>query len=368
MPNTFPDRESAEPVSLMIRSATIKNFRGFKSLALSGFRRINIVVGDNSSGKTALLEALFLASGASPQVATKLRGWRGYNPELAGSADELMDALWSDLFFDFSYDAPASVEMIGSNGDSREMVITTAQDDNPHQAVIPLGRPQEASRISRPLKFGWKGANDADFHWETPVLAGNELTVNLRKSNVSAYFISSAHPIAPKHLAAILSDLRIDGREGPFIAAMKKEFNFIGDITPEQSVGSGMLYAAIRGKSRRQPLNLVSSGIYKVANILLHMTLARKGFVCVDEIENGIYYTRQKSLWAAIDRLSRQNQSQVFATTHSLECLQAATKALPRKDFSLIQVFRDKTGHSRALITEGDNAAEAIVSGIEVRS
>lgn len=352
----------------MIRSAQIKNFRGFSNVSLSGFRRINIVVGDNSSGKTALLEALFLASGASPQVAAKLRAWRGYNPELAGPANELVDALWRDLFFDFSYANPASVMMVGSNGDSREMIITTATDDNPHQEVIPLDRPQEASSISRPLRFGWKGANDADFYWETPELTGQELKVNVRETNVSAYFISSAHPVAPKFLAAILSDLRKEGRDRPFVSAMQKEFGFIRDISQELNAGSPMLYAGLKGKTQLQPLNLVSSGIYKVANILLHMMRAKTGFVCVDEIENGIYFTRQRSLWSAIERLSKQNQSQVFATTHSLECLQAAAKALPVRDLALIQVFREKGGHCRALLTEGENAIAAISSGIEVRS
>jgi recombinational DNA repair ATPase RecF len=101
MVGTSTGRDFANSGYLMIRSAEIRNFRGFRDLKLSGFRRINIVVGDNSSGKTALLEALFLASGASPQVAAKLRAWRGYNPELAGSPDVLMEALWRDLFFDF---------------------------------------------------------------------------------------------------------------------------------------------------------------------------------------------------------------------------------------------------------------------------
>jgi predicted ATPase len=368
MVGTSTGRDFANSGYLMIRSAEIRNFRGFRDLKLSGFRRINIVVGDNSSGKTALLEALFLASGASPQVAAKLRAWRGYNPELAGSPDVLMEALWRDLFFDFSYDVRSSVKMLGTNGDSREMVITTESGDNPHQAVIPLDRPQEASGISRPLRFGWKGANDADFHWETPELTGQDLKVNVRETNVNAYFISSAHPVAPKFLAALLSDLRVDGKDKPFVAAMRREFSFIRDVSQELNAGSAMLYAGLKGKTKLQPLNLVSSGIYKVANILLHMMRARRGFVCVDEIENGIYFTRQRSLWSAIDRLSHQNQSQVFATTHSLECLQAAAKALPVKDLSLVQVFKDKGGNSRALITEGENAIAAIKSGIEIRS
>jgi recombinational DNA repair ATPase RecF len=44
----------------MMRSLSIENFRSYRELHLSPLRRVNILVGDNGSGKTALLEALFL--------------------------------------------------------------------------------------------------------------------------------------------------------------------------------------------------------------------------------------------------------------------------------------------------------------------
>ena len=363
-----PARPSAKASRTMIRSIAIDNFRGFRNLSLDGFRRLNIIVGDNSSGKTAILEAMFLASGASPQVVAKLRAWRGFNPELTGEPLEIIDAFWRDLFFDYSYSKSAHVNLGGTNGDSREMLIQATSNHRSHQEVISLTAPdKETSRTYRPLRFGWRGAHDKDFHWEEPEITGRELTVNVRETNISSYFISSAHPVAPKFLASLLSNLRQNGKEGPFIAAMIREFPFISDITPEITAGTSMLYAKLKNKQKRQPLNLVSVGVYKVANILLHMMQAKKGFVCIDEIENGVYYSRLPSLWKAVDSLSSQHSSQVFATTHSLECLQAAAKTLSPNDLSLTQVFREG-GYSRALITSGENAIAAIKGGLEVRS
>jgi AAA15 family ATPase/GTPase len=45
----------------MIHSIDIRNFRCFERLEIGNCRRINLLVGDNGSGKTALLEAIFLA-------------------------------------------------------------------------------------------------------------------------------------------------------------------------------------------------------------------------------------------------------------------------------------------------------------------
>jgi len=61
----------------MIESVEIENFRGFRELQLSGFRRINIIVGDNGAGKTGFLEAMYLAASQTVESVAKLRIWRG---------------------------------------------------------------------------------------------------------------------------------------------------------------------------------------------------------------------------------------------------------------------------------------------------
>jgi hypothetical protein len=49
----------------MIESIHIKNFRGIQTGQIDGFRKFNLLVGPNNSGKSAVLEALYLASTAN---------------------------------------------------------------------------------------------------------------------------------------------------------------------------------------------------------------------------------------------------------------------------------------------------------------
>lgn len=65
----------------MYSSISIRNFRGIEALDASGFRRINLVVGRNNSGKTTFLEAMFVLCGSSnPLFATTIGALRGqYN-------------------------------------------------------------------------------------------------------------------------------------------------------------------------------------------------------------------------------------------------------------------------------------------------
>jgi len=47
----------------------------------------------------------------------------------------------------------------------------------------------------------------------------------------------------------------------------------------------------------------------------------------IDEIENGIHYTVLPDLWRFLFRMARLHNVQVFATTHSWDCVEAFQKA-----------------------------------------
>jgi AAA15 family ATPase/GTPase len=47
------------------------------------------------------------------------------------------------------------------------------------------------------------------------------------------------------------------------------------------------------------------------------------GVVLFDEIENGIHYHSMSAVWGSLVKQCRKNKVQLFATTHSRECLEA---------------------------------------------
>lgn len=99
-------RIAAAAKRLMVDSITIKNFRSFNEVKIENFSRINILVGENGSGKTALLEAMFLAGGVSPEIAVRTRNWRGVGGDVHGTPDDINYALWGDLFHRFQTNKP----------------------------------------------------------------------------------------------------------------------------------------------------------------------------------------------------------------------------------------------------------------------
>jgi len=95
-----------------------------------------------------------------------------------------------------------------------------------------------------------------------------------------------------------------------------------------------------------------------------------KGFLLVDEIETGLHYEAQTDMWRLILEVAQQLNIQVFATTHSWDCISAFEEALDQlEDRSVGKLFRlskrDET--IRPVAYTADELAIAVPHSIEVR-
>src|SRR5439155_17958717 len=111
--------------NVMVKTFNIQNFRCFRNVSLDGLKRFNIIVGDNGSGKTSLLEAMFLVASASPGVWLKLRFWRGAGQtiRLTGTKTSY-ESLFRDLFHDFKGQKGATIGITDSDLGRRSVNIT----------------------------------------------------------------------------------------------------------------------------------------------------------------------------------------------------------------------------------------------------
>lgn len=61
----------------------------------------------------------------------------------------------------------------------------------------------------------------------------------------------------------------------------------------------------------------------RAMSIGLGLAGGEDGLTLIDEIENGIHYSAQPKLWRMIFETAQELDVQVFATTHSYDCVQA---------------------------------------------
>lgn len=86
----------------MLSHVTISQYRGFKEFAVTGLAQVNLFVGKNNSGKSALLEAVhFLASGGDPAVLVGAATERGET--FPGEFEELSFVDVSHFFWFIRY-------------------------------------------------------------------------------------------------------------------------------------------------------------------------------------------------------------------------------------------------------------------------
>src|SRR5262249_48001630 len=91
--------------------------------------------------------------------------------------------------------------------------------------------------------------------------------------------------------------------------------------------GESVIHGDVEGLRQLVPLPFMGEGMRRVLSIVLAIANAQGGIVLIDEIENGLHYSVQKQVWQAIGAAARQANVQIFATTHSWECIQAAHQA-----------------------------------------
>lgn len=67
----------------------------------------------------------------------------------------------------------------------------------------------------------------------------------------------------------------------------------------------------------------MGEGMRRVLQIVLKLVNARDGLLLIDEFENGLHYSVQPKVWTMLFELAEKLNVQVFATTHSWDCIKA---------------------------------------------
>jgi AAA15 family ATPase/GTPase len=113
----------------------------------------------------------------------------------------------------------------------------------------------------------------------------------------------------------------------------------------------------------------MGDGINKLLHYLSMMIANPGGIFLLDEIEVGFHYSFYPQLWELISSVAKETNSQVIATTHSYECINAAVEGTAKVDSSLLTYVR--LGKEADSIVPyyffGDDLAYALKCDMEIR-
>jgi AAA15 family ATPase/GTPase len=127
---------------------------------------------------------------------------------------------------------------------------------------------------------------------------------------------------------------------------------------------NNMIYIDI-GKDRLFPANIMGDGIRRILAVIAAIADMKNGVLLIDEIDNGFHYTSLITLWKAIFKACKEYNVQLFATTHSYECIEAyanvyAETSPGEDDLRLFRIDRKGNQHKAYSFS-----AEVLKTGIE---
>ncbi len=304
---------------LILNSLQICRFRAFEQLKIEHLGRVNLIVGKNNVGKTCLLEAIQLyARNGSPEFIAELLGSR--NKSQLSNLDAVAINL-PDLLSGLKY-------LFFGRRDLTNLLDTIQ--------IGPVDTPEKTLLITTE---GCSSLNSMDDRGpRLSIHLGNQTLVNFSLS-------SSTFPRLP--LTELKGTTCVSVQAGGLSSRQIGElWDSIALTTFEQEVRTALQIIApgtegisvvgdagsaqgrfpivkIKNIDEPLPLRSLGDGMQRMFGIALALVSARNGILLIDEIENSLYYSAQPDLWHLIFRVAYQLNIQVFATTHSWDCIEA---------------------------------------------
>jgi len=380
----------------MLESFQINNFRLFQHLEVRKLNRVNLIVGKNNSGKSTFLEAVELyASNASPTVLLDLVESRqetwfseaqphsqnfisnsvrhlfcGHKLPIIGEKGISLGEVASNTKLHIS--AAAYQNKNDDEGTLRKIRISEVELDENLSNVEIFLIAEEGERTRRLFRFENQDLRDIR-------LRNRMISVSERQESELKYTwqIVSTENMPNRKLAALWDLTSLTDLEQEVISALR----LIDDrVTGVAFVENSASYFKTRENDRRialvkikgieepLPLKSMGDGMTRLFHIIVALVNARNGLLLIDEFENGLHWSVQPKVWDIVFQLSQRLNVQVFATTHSRDCIKGFDQAW-NKYPTLGAFFRldEKNGLIKATEYTSDTLTDSMDMDVEVR-
>jgi len=376
---------------MLIRDLTIKGYRCFEDFSMDGLTRVNLLVGNNNSGKTSFLEAVYLLvnqpsfirknlgkvikeifenrnefsqhiesyeGDSNPYVQKKYfidRLFYGYG---RNNVDE------SSIFSHHDCDISTKINKYDFDEDNIELWYSN------NQSMFKMNK-EENRVVETFLEFNYQGLINESVRRLDESLSEDYIkqkTVFYGKIE-SSLFLSN-YQINLEKISSIWDEIELTPKEDIVIEALRIILPSVDRIGFSVSEGFNNIRLKVKDHEKPIPLSSMGYGMNRILNLAIALVSTEKGVLLIDEIETGLHYEAQLDMWRLVLKTAQDLDVQVFATTHSWDCIAAFKEALQElEDQSVAKLFRldSKYGKLRAVEYDAEEIRIAVNQGIEVR-
>lgn len=341
-----------------LKSLDIKNFRILENFQVNKLGRVNLIVGKNNSGKTTVLEAIRVYAGNANLRLLEM---------LAVSHDERIYAS-NQIDEPLSDEIPFQAFFSGRQFPDDDVKIVIGEIEEPNRLTIEHGYLSELSEVlyedgeeitrNRLKRVTKDQLNDLDGELlDALFIQKNGHHANIRFDSVNTIRAKANFPpsmlnllpcnviptqfISLDELADEWDKIALTDHQDTVKSALKLiapdflDITFVRTEQQKKSFSNQSLSrtAKVRlaGQDQPVPLNSMGDGMLRILQLILKIFSAKGGFLLIDEFENGLHYSVQKKVWELVFDLAEKLNIQVFATTHSWDCIESFAKVAIEK-------------------------------------
>lgn len=387
----------------MLKSIKIENFRCFKSFELQQLGRINLLVGENNSGKTSILEAIqLLCSRTNLEPLGEIMINRG-------------EYFWSDdpreereldvchLFYDHQFDIDSQFSISGINDDVKEEFSVNIGsiklhidadleeleelDEEKKRELI-----EELSSNFKSLNFRviWNRENEAKEIVNMPLLDNNCLSLRLikrssrdKKNQLNKTIFVNASSLNTTNMKELFEEVVLTPEEELATEALKiidpkieriatanvQKTNKIARLRPAVADSHTGFFVRLSDKKQRVPIGSMGDGVWRILGLALAIVSAKDGYLFVDEIDTGLHFTTMSGMWKMIWETAKRLNVQVFATTLNSDCWKSLAQIAQQENVTDdgIRIHRIEKDKSKSIVFNESQMVIAAERELEVR-
>jgi ABC-type branched-subunit amino acid transport system ATPase component len=353
---------------VMIHSLKVNGYRGFSKYAMNDLTRINLLVGKNNCGKTTLLEALYLLwAGADITALWQILNRRGEQsaPEQIPGRGIQQEVDISHLFTGHKLIIGESEFSIGATNESpaksiKYQIVEPKPQENPALfnqllAQDPTGAAMSlkitgAPKINLPpIPINSRGGIRADVYSQALTI----FRAAARHEHVQ--FIQTEALNAPE-LNQLWNQIALKPEQELVLRALRfidPEIEQFAPLTQHFWIGSqrGGFIAKRKHEDSPVPIGSFGDGIWRIFSLAIALSTAKNGLLLIDEIDTGLHFSVMTEMWRFVDEVSRAFNVQVFATSHSYDCIHSLATVCREveTDKSEITIHRIEAGKQETI-------------------
>ena len=384
----------SDPSLAMLTTLHVSGFRDLHELEVERLGPVNLFVGANNSGKTSLLEAveIFLGRGETRAL---FAGCVRREETLRSERQLLVDVC--HLFHGHKLRPGAEFFIRGQNGGERSVHVKVPKERLSENELRQLGERLTRFRIDRQevltgLEVEERGHVDEEIlalriwtkGWDEDVemllplteLGGAPYLDNLAMrrrfgddEGVAFNFITTAG-LDPRQLVRLWDGIVLGAEEAMVLDSLRVVEPRIERIAAvSREVSSGAFVLRLEGSDQRVPLGSMGDGIRRLLALSACLARSANGTVLIDEIDTGLHHTVMAKMWKLVVETAIRRKIQVFATTHSMDCVNALA-ALCEDEPVLkpaVLLHRVEKNRSATVLYSADELEKAAAAGIEMR-